>query len=169
MATTNDSEQRRMSQDSTAAYSPVRRTGIKRQASMMPQMLEIAEHAVFGTGSGVRGAEEFLKEMEYRPGETQSLKEGVLKKRVVSKDILWSERYITLTAEKIFIRNTQDGEVRDTIGGWLQLRCLLLPAPPAQVTLTCIWPSQICSTSRTCPGCWTPRITEAKRPPRSCT
>ena len=141
---------RRPSQDSTAVFSPVRRTGLKGQtAGMMPQMLEIAEHAVFGTGSGMRGAEEFLKEMEYRPGETQSLKEGVLQKRVVSKDILWSERYITLTTEKIFIRNTQDGEVRDTIGGCLQLRCLLLLAPPAQVTLTCVWPSQICSTSRT--------------------
>ena len=83
---------------------------------MMPQMLEISEHAVFGNGSGMRGTEAFLKELEYRPDEAKPIKEGILQKRVVSQDILWSNRYITLTTEKIFIRNTKDREVRDTIG-----------------------------------------------------
>ena len=108
---------RRPSQDSTAVFSPVRRTGLKGQiAGMMPQMLEISEHAVFGNGSGMRGTEAFLKELEYRPDEAKPIKEGILQKRVVSQDILWSDRYITLTTEKIFIRNTKDREVRDTIG-----------------------------------------------------
>ena len=108
---------RRPSQDSTAVFSPARRTGLKGQtAGKMPQMLEISEHAVFGNGSGMRGTEAFLKELEYRPDEAKPIKEGILQKRVVSQDILWSNRYITLTTEKIFIRNTQDREVRDTIG-----------------------------------------------------
>ena len=69
--------------------------------------------------------------------------------RVVSKDILWSDRYITLTTEKIFIRNTQDREVRDTIGvcprggsrgsraALFSLDSLIVQQFVAQVMLTC--------------------------------
>ena len=138
---------RRPSQDSTAVFSPVRRTGLKGQtAGMMPQMLEISEHAVFGNGSGMRGTEAFLKELEYRPDEAKPIKEGILQKRVVSQDILWSDRYITLTTEKIFIRNTQDREVRDTIGvcprggsraALFSLDSLIVQQFVAQVMLTC--------------------------------
>ena len=44
-----------------------------------------------------------------------SMVQGILSKRIVAKEISWCERYITLTTEKIYIRNEKDGDIRDEL------------------------------------------------------
>ena len=61
-------------------------------------------HAVFGGGANIASAHEFVSSIS---DEETVLKEGVLSKRVVSKDVTWKERYTTLTEERLNCRNEE--------------------------------------------------------------
>lgn len=66
-------------------------------------------HAVFGPGANIKSTNEFLEE----PPELESIRrEGILQKRVVGKEISWNDRFITLTTEKIYIRNHSEGDIK---------------------------------------------------------
>ena len=69
-------------------------------------------HAVFGAGADFESAEAFVASA---PDDVTILKEGLLHKRVVSKEIFWKQRAMTLTDENIYIRNEEGGDIRDTI------------------------------------------------------
>jgi len=67
-------------------------------------------HAVFGVGANFKSTHEFL---EQPPDVEYIKKEGVLSKRIVANDRhVWSERYITLTSEKMYLRNEEGGNIR---------------------------------------------------------
>ena len=61
-------------------------------------------HAVFGGGANIASAHEFVSSIS---DEETVLKEGVLSKRVVSKDVTWKKRYTTLTKERLNCRNEE--------------------------------------------------------------
>ena len=61
-------------------------------------------HAVFGGGANIASTHEFVSSIS---DEETVLKEGVLSKRVVSKDVTWKERYTTLTEERLNCRNEE--------------------------------------------------------------
>lgn len=62
--------------------------------------------------ANIKSAEEFL---EKEPDSECILKEGVVKKRVVAKEISWRKKYISLTDDRLLLRNQLDGDIRDTI------------------------------------------------------
>lgn len=64
------------------------------------------------TSANIKSTEAFF---EQEPEEASIRREGVLKKRVVAKDIAWRDKYVTLTDEKLLLRNEPDGEIRDTL------------------------------------------------------
>lgn len=64
------------------------------------------------TSANIKSTEEFF---EQEPEEASIRREGVLKKRVVAKDIAWRDKYVTLTDEKLLLRNEPNGEIRDTL------------------------------------------------------
>mmetsp|Transcript_82803 Transcript_82803/g.134274 ORF Transcript_82803/g.134274 Transcript_82803/m.134274 type:complete len:149 (-) Transcript_82803:1285-1731(-) len=43
------------------------------------------------------------------------VREGVLKKRIVTRTVVWAERHVTLTTDDLLIANLQGGEIRDSI------------------------------------------------------
>jgi len=69
-------------------------------------------HEVFGAGANILSAEDFV---ETASEETVVKKEGVLKKRVVAKEVSWCDRFVSLTADKLYIRNEDGGDIRDAI------------------------------------------------------
>jgi hypothetical protein len=69
-------------------------------------------HAVFGVGGNITSTDAFLQEA---PQEEEIVKEGMLKKRIVAKDIAWKDRHITLTTDQVLIRNEVGGEIRDAL------------------------------------------------------
>lgn len=82
------------------------------QAEAEEDDYQAEEHAVFGEGANYKSAEAFV---ESAPADGAVRKKGVLRKRIVGKTISWSDRYITLTAEKMYIRNTDGGNIRDVL------------------------------------------------------
>ena len=38
-----------------------------------------------------------------------------MQKRVVGKEVEWKDRFVTLTSEKIYIRNVEGGDIRDVL------------------------------------------------------
>ena len=67
---------------------------------------------VFGQGAAIRSTENFVPEP---PHDDAIRKSGILQKRVVGAEIYWSDRYVTLTGEKIYIRNSREGPIREEI------------------------------------------------------
>jgi len=47
--------------------------------------------------------------------ERDVLKEGTLKKRVVTRTIVWANRYVTLTPDEVLVSNKVGGDNRDSI------------------------------------------------------
>ena len=70
--------------------------------------------SVFGAGARIKSTADFMGKREMSA--TESIrKQGILSKRIASKDIVWKERYVTLTDDKIYIRNEDGGQIRDTL------------------------------------------------------
>jgi hypothetical protein len=62
--------------------------------------------------ANIKSTEAFI---EKEPEESSIRKEGVVRKRVVAKEITWRDKYITLTDTRLHIRNQSEGEIRDTL------------------------------------------------------
>ena len=62
--------------------------------------------------ANIKSAEEFIE----REPEIECIrKEGMVKKRIVAKEIAWKEKYVSLTDDRLLLRNQPYGEIRDTI------------------------------------------------------
>lgn len=66
----------------------------------------------FYVSANFKSAEEFL---EKEPDSEFILKEGIVKKRIVAKEISWRDKYIALTDDRLLLRNQLGGDIRDTI------------------------------------------------------
>ena len=70
--------------------------------------------SVFGAGAQIKSTADLMGKREMSA--TESIrKQGMLSKRIASRDIVWKERYVTLTDDKIYIRNEDGGQIRDTL------------------------------------------------------
>jgi hypothetical protein len=72
-----------------------------------------SDHPVMGIGSHVKSADDLVK--KYEIDAESILREGILSRRVVSKGGRWSKKYITLTKTHLFVRNQEQGEVREAM------------------------------------------------------
>lgn len=62
--------------------------------------------------ANIKSAEEFIE----REPDTECIrKEGMVKKRIVAKEIAWKEKYVSLTDDRLLLRNQPYGDIRDTI------------------------------------------------------
>ena len=67
---------------------------------------------VFGEGISTRSADAFRAEQEE---DEVVRKQGVLDKRTIASTISWSQRFVTLTSEHLYIRYQEDGPVREKL------------------------------------------------------